>query len=199
MAMRRKSATYGSSRTSRSPSPRPPDARRARGAWQNSYGSTARAKLSQGVTTTWNKGTSTWSFSGSNLPKSGVAILTLGFSSTKWGGLKLPFAVPGSASGWSGACGVYSSLDLLTALPTSANGTFSQRFSVSIDSRFHGLDVYAQVLAPDARANSFGLITSNGVHRHWIAPWSAVPTSFVDEVRGVSRAYRHEGLIIQLR
>lgn len=162
-------------------------------------GETSRVSLSHGISHSWQKGTTSWSFSGNRLPPSGVVVLALGFDNANWGALPLPLTLPGTTNAPSGPCTLFISPDVTAAFPVQANGRFSQTFSLGLDARFHGLDVYAQLLAPDALANGFGWVVSNAVSRHWIAPWTAVPTSYVDEVGGAATVYKHEGLILELR
>ncbi|MCB9891714.1 MAG: hypothetical protein H6832_10040 [Planctomycetes bacterium] len=169
------------------------------GAGCKAYGETSRVSLSHGISHSWQKGTTTWTFSGDRLPPSGVVVLALGFDNARWGALPLPLTLPGTSNATSGACTLFISPDVTAAFPVQANGRFSQTFSLGLDMRFHGLDVHAQLLAPDARANAFGWIVSNAVSRHWIAPWTPVATSYVDEVGGSATVHKHEGLILELR
>lgn len=90
---------------------------------------------------------------------SSAAIVSLGASKTAWGAFKLPLDLTGlGASG----CSLLASPDTLFALPTTASGTATLRFSVPNSASLVGLTIYDQFLVLDATANAAGLVTSNG-------------------------------------
>ncbi|MGE0144781.1 MAG: hypothetical protein AB7T19_15965 [Planctomycetota bacterium] len=141
-------------------------------------GNTQRMTLNGSGFANWSAGTMQFSYLGSSLPRSSVVFLNFGVSTTSFSGLPLPFELPGSASAPSGACTVYH--DIVSQLPvfTSASGSLvsGTNLAITVGPALHGANLFSQVMALDSSANAFGVVTSNAVQHHIVAP---LPTGSV--------------------
>jgi hypothetical protein len=141
-------------------------------------GSTQRMALNGSGFATWSAGTMQFNYLGASLPPSSVVFLNFGVSTTSFSGLPLPFELPGSASAPSGACTVYH--DIVGQLPvfTTASGSLvgGTNLAITVGPALHGASLFSQVMALDSTANAFGVVTSNAVQHHIVAP---LPTGTV--------------------
>lgn len=138
-----------------------------------------RAALNASFQSNWTQSTIGFAYSGSSLPMSQLAVLTLGSSITTWGSLALPVELPGTATAPSGACSVYADVALTVPQFTSSTGSLSATVAIPAHPSLRGRDVYSQVIVPEAAANSFGLVLTNAVQFHPYAPWTTVPIGTV--------------------
>ena len=118
----------------------------------------------------WPGGTGTLTVTGSEGPANGPVIMTLGFSSTSWGGVPLPLPVPGSGGASSGLCNVYNDVFISLAAIATAAGTSSFSIPLFPNPTWNGLRTFEQLWALDP-ANPFGLVTSNGVNHDFVGPY----------------------------
>lgn len=138
-----------------------------------------RATLSASFQSNWTQNSMGFAYSGTSLPVSQLAVLTLGASVTNWGPLVLPIELPGTASAPSGACTVYADVALTVPQFTSSSGSLNATIAFPAHPSLRGRDVYSQVIVPESAANAFGLVLSNAVQFHPYAPWTTVPIGTV--------------------
>ena len=114
-------------------------------------------------------------------PKSSLVFFFLGLSKTNFGGLPLPFELPTTKSGSSGACNLYTDILLLFPMFTDGNGYASQKVPFTgLTMDFHGATLYCQAMGPDPKANGLGVITSDARAIQFMGPYKAVPVGGVD-------------------
>lgn len=103
----------------------------------------------------------TLTLSGASLTASAPGALVLGTSQTSWGGIPLPFVLPGTTGYPSGTCTVYS--DYLIDLPqiSTSSGGLSQAFPLALGPSTLGGVLYHYGFTLDTAANGFGLVLSN--------------------------------------
>jgi hypothetical protein len=138
-----------------------------------------RALLSGSFQNNWAQSTVAFAYSGSSLPQSQLATLTLGDSASTWGPLTLPIELPGTATAPSGACTVYNSVLLTIPQFTSATGTLSATVAFPAHPSLRGRNLYSQLLVPELTANAYGFVLTNAVQFHPYAPWTTVPIGTV--------------------
>jgi hypothetical protein len=88
------------------------------------------------------------------------AFYELGFSSTSWNGIPLPFSF---APLGGGTCSLLVSADIGIGAATNAQGSASQNFTVPNQPLLIGARIFAQGLVFDAPANALGVVSSNGL------------------------------------
>ena len=142
-------------------------------------GETLPVQLAGGATGNWSGSTVTASYTATRLPKSSLATLALGGSTTYWAPLPLPFVLPGSASAPSGACTVYCDWVALVPVATDATGKATTSLGGTVNAGMNGASLYAQAVALDQAANNIGLVTSNLLEHQIVAPFAAVPVGQV--------------------
>lgn len=139
-------------------------------------GGGGRISLAATASTSWTAGTLSLVYTGSRLTPNSVVSLSVGVSATDFLGLTLPLALPGTSGGPSGVCTLYN--DSIAQVPvfTQANGTLASgsNISLTISPAMNGLNLFTQVVALDVAANSLGIVTSNGVQQHLVAPLNTV-------------------------
>jgi hypothetical protein len=127
----------------------------------------------------WGEGIVNFHYAGSHLPKNAMISLNLGYSWKDWGGLTLPYELPGTGTAPSGPCTIYNEgLVILPAL-TTATGTF--QYTVQLNGMHHeynGLSVFTQAVALDQAANAWGVVTSNSVQHHIVAAWNMTAVGY---------------------
>ena len=120
----------------------------------------------------WNGKTGTMYLDGRYLQRNNVAIGLFGFSRTQYAVFQLPFMFPGSQNGYSGACYLYTGLDLV--IPTTANNSGNTRitFPVPATDALNGQRIYGQILSLDTNSSSaIPLTSTNGVEYQWVKPY----------------------------
>lgn len=138
------------------------------------------AGLTSTSSTNYTQKTGTVTFYGSNQAPNSLAIGAIGFSRTMLGALPLPFAIPGSASAYSGTCTLYSSLDVLFAAGTDANGSCNASIPIPVDVNFDGAKLFVQLMSQDPQSNAaLNLITTNAVEMQFVKPFGAASVSHV--------------------
>lgn len=157
--------------------PKPAAAAFGRGC--RAFGANQPATLSGDAAPSWSSGGMTLSWLGGNLPANTLTWLALGTSSSAWGNLALPAEVPLTAQAASGACTIYTDWTAFLPVLTNASGTLSTNLGASIFRSQHGRSVFAQAIALDPNANSYGAITSNLVEHVIVAPFGDVPVGQV--------------------
>lgn len=95
-----------------------------------------------------------------NGPANGTALLNLGFSDQRWGGIALPFDL---APFGAGGCVLLA--DMVEAFPARIDSAGFAEVNVRVPAApgLVGLDVFTQFVLPDPAANAFGLTTSDAV------------------------------------
>lgn len=118
----------------------------------------------------WAGGAGTLRVTGTNAPASAPLVLVLGTSKTNWLGLPLPFELPGTNTAPSGSCFVYT--DILASFPNaaSATGTSTNDVPVPLAPHMNGLTTRTQIVAIDASANLWSVVTSPVVLHNFAAP-----------------------------
>lgn len=119
----------------------------------------------------WIAGAATAITMGANLAPNGVSIFCWGLDTTSLGGIPLPAEIPGSGLAPSGSCTVHHDVTVATFATNSPTGTAASALSFVPSPPLHGLNLFSQVWALDTAANAFGLVTSNAVLHHIIAPF----------------------------
>jgi hypothetical protein len=125
----------------------------------------------------WAAGTGTINASATQLVPNGPVLFMRGFSRLNWGGIPLPFEIPGSANAPSGACFLYTDVWVITPSVASASGSVTNPFTVPATPDLNGLTVFTQAWGLDAPANPIGITTSNLVMHNFLAPYGAPPIS----------------------
>lgn len=134
-------------------------------------GRTSPMAVAGTLTIDWPNGNLRIGFGATQAPANALCLVALGFSSSQWAGLPLPLAIPGSESGSSGRCFVQNELFTTIAGNSNAAGIFfPSELSLPLAPSHHGLAFFHHVVAFDAAANPFGVVTSNGMARQLIAP-----------------------------
>jgi len=146
--------------------------RREFGTGCKASGQTVNTRLSALGASNWPGNTVTLIYSASVLPANTVVSTFLGGSNQSLGGVQLPIELPGTSAGFSGPCFVQS--DVLVTLPgiTDATGRMTLNVGLGVHALLNGLSVFGSVAALDAKANPFGVITTNGVEHHLLAPYA---------------------------
>lgn len=142
-------------------------------------GATAALTATGTSTMDWPMGTGVLTVTGSNAVVNGPAIHALGFDKANWGGLPLPFELPGSGSAPSGRCLVYNDVVLTNVVVASPTGTITSNINVPATVNLNGTTTYSQLWDLDAAANSLGLVTSPMVVHNFVAPTPSPPASRV--------------------
>lgn len=138
------------------------------------FGATAAMALDATASMSWSTTSAVFRFTGARLPVSSVVALSVGGSATSFGGLPLPYELPGTTTAPSGTCTLYA--DSLAQLPvfTTASGTLVANTNVplSLHRSMNGASLYTQLIAPAAQANAYGVALSNAVQLHVSAPFT---------------------------
>jgi len=108
-------------------------------------------------------------------PPRAPAVYLVGASATSYGGLPLPLLLPGTSGGASGPCYLNTDVLLSIAGALSSSGAATFRVDVPLFPFLSGVDLFGQAFAVDGAANSLGLVSSNGVDHHIVAPYTAPP------------------------
>jgi hypothetical protein len=112
----------------------------------------------------WGPNLARFSFYGWRLPRNTNVLLGLSAAP-----LSTPFVLPGTATAPSGECSAAIDWALSVAVPTTAAGTCEQVYAnVPVT---NGMSVFSQLLALDAAANQWGMVLSNGMQTHVLAPF----------------------------
>ena len=115
---------------------------------------------------------------GSSWPRNALVHVGFGTSEAQWGQVPLPLPLPGTG------CTVYAEQLLHAPVLTSASGQFNATFGVVTNPAHHGVGLFAQALAVDPTANSFGVVLSRMVQVSIIAPYASVPVAEVSSASG---------------
>lgn len=140
-------------------------------------GRTARQSATGSSVMTWASGTGILRITGSNAAANAIIITAVGTSNTSWGGIPLPFLIPGSDTAPSGSCFLYNDAFLFQAGLASATGASTTDVAIPATPNLHGLTTRTQNYSIDAPANPIGIVTSNPVIHQWIAPFGTQPAS----------------------
>jgi hypothetical protein len=129
------------------------------------------------ATMNWPAGTGTLVVNGQSGPANSVVLVLVGTSSSSFSGIPLPFLVPGSGGGISGACNLYTNIVLTFAAATTSAGSSTVSVPVPATPDLNGLRTFEQILAFDPAANPVGVALSNGVNHNWVAPYGLAPVA----------------------
>jgi hypothetical protein len=150
----------------------------------------------------WTSGVGTLYVDGNELPDGGPAIVLMGLSKTRLGGIPLPFLMPGSLIAPSGPCAVYSSSEFAFGAVSSAT-TARLTMPVPAAPSLHAVHLYAQYLAIDpAAGNLFGVALSNAVEFCFVAPYQNAPIGQVwatNVFAATGTAVSNYGYVVELR
>lgn len=148
----------------------------------------------------WPQGTVTLNYRGYNLQPNANAVLAFGVDNVHWNGLTLPFELPGTSMDPSGPCFLFAAPLVPVPVLVDGSGNFSYTTTAPLDASVNGANLFAQILALDAPANRWGIVSSNGIHRHFIAPFGPVPVSNLrQQGTGSIQVGMHAGLVVNLR
>lgn len=119
----------------------------------------------------WPRGAGALQCQGLFGPMSGIGQLYLGVHRGIFGGVALPFELPGTRQGASGPC--WLQLTPIAILPVGfdAAGAWSAGFGLALVPALHGTTLLAQLLALDPPANNWRMVLSEGAWVHVVAPW----------------------------
>ncbi|MEZ5962632.1 MAG: hypothetical protein R3F56_02185 [Planctomycetota bacterium] len=152
----------------------------------------------------WPNGRMQLAFGANEGPAGAPVVVSLGFSTGSLNGLPLPLLIPGTGSGTSGPCFAYN--DMVVTFPGTCNaaGAMSTPLrTFSAGSELHGLSLYHQVFALDPSANAFGLVASDTMMRHLVAPYSPSAVGQVGATTGANAitglANGNRGTIVEFR
>lgn len=135
--------------------------------------------LSGSSSASWSTGTVNLNFTGANFPKSAVVTLMLGGDDKSFGGIPLPWEIPGTNGFPSGVCRLYVAPLITINQLTNASGAMSAVLSVGgMTQANNGNILFTQAVAIDAN-NAFGLVFSNMVQHQILAPFANRPISYV--------------------
>jgi hypothetical protein len=126
------------------------------------------------VQVNWTTGTGIMRVTASAGPNVGAVVLLSGFSrATAFGSIPLPYLIPNTNGHPSGDCFLHADISFVAAGLTNAAGSATLDTPVPVTLDLAGLTIYSQLLALDQN-NAAGVITSNGVSHHWVAPFGPV-------------------------
>ncbi|HLU38473.1 MAG TPA: hypothetical protein VK081_03755, partial [Planctomycetota bacterium] len=138
-------------------------------------GRTQAFALTGGSSVTWSNLTGQLTATASQGPANAPALYAFGMSGTSHFGVPLPAQLPNTAGFPSGACFLNTEL-LFTVFGTlSSAGGATFRLDLPLDPSFGGTNLFGQVAALDASANALGLVTTNGINHHIVAPHGNPP------------------------
>ena len=120
----------------------------------------------------WLGGFANATVDGTFLEPNGISFFCTSLDRTAFGGIPLPAVIPGSLLAPSGPCTVYSDIVVMAAVANSAIGTGTNTITFWPSVWFHGLNLYSQIWGLDLAANPSGLVTSNAVTHHIVAPYA---------------------------
>jgi hypothetical protein len=130
-------------------------------------------------TMAWAAGTGNLVVDGFRAPANGVVILLVGFRNDTFGGIPLPFLVPGSAAAPSGPCSLYTDVRFTVAGIADSAGTIRTTIPIPATLDLNGARAFEQVISFDPAANPVGLVASNGVVHNFVAPHGPAPVTRV--------------------
>lgn len=135
-------------------------------------GQASRMTLAATASTSWTSRTLAFIYTGTRLPPNAVVSLSVGVSATSILGLPLPLALPGSSGAPSGTCTIYNDSLIQVPVFTTSTGALAtgSNIALTINPAMNGANLFTQVLAFDAAANPIGIISSNSLQQHLVAP-----------------------------
>jgi hypothetical protein len=120
----------------------------------------------------WPQNSGTLNYSGTGAPNNAFGIIALGTNNQSYNGIPLPFEIPGTSGGSSGACRIYNSFAFLFPALADGSGGYTLNVGVPATQEFYGARLFGQSLFADAAANPVGAITSNQVEHNWVPPFN---------------------------
>ncbi len=142
-------------------------------------GRKAPMRIGADSTMDWKKGMGTLHIDSTEGPSNSFVAGIFGFSPDQFAAFKLPFLFPGTDKAPSGPCHLYTDVILTSAALTNSIGAARLDWPVFAIPQTHGLRMFAQELAFDAKANSYGMVFSNAINMNWVAPYGTQPVSRV--------------------
>ena len=162
-------------------------------------GHTLPFTVTGGSSVTWTTNQGQVTATTSEGPANASAFYLFGASGTSYGGIPLPFPLPGTTGGSSGTCWLNS--DILLTVPGTLSGTGAVTFRVAVPlfPWFGGLNVFGQAVALDVAANSLGLVTSNGINHHIVRPHGNPPGGrvYTSSLAASGTAAPNQTLVVQ--
>lgn len=131
----------------------------------------------------WPGGTIRVTMSAANGPANAAAAVILGLSNVAFGGLTLPFELPGSSAAPSGPCSILTDAVLVRPMVLNLIGVGGSVLDLSVNPSMHGATLFQQVLAVDPPANPMGLVTSSALGRQIIAPYAPLGVGRVEGIQ----------------
>jgi hypothetical protein len=150
------------------------------------------------ATMSWGTGSGSLVVSGANAPANGVIVVLIGFRKDNFGGIPLPFLLPGTSTAPSGPCSLHVAIALVMAGLADAGGRSTTTIPVPATLDLNGGSTFEQILALDPAANSFGVVLSNAVNHNFLAPYGLAPVGrvYLNGSHGASGApATNEGLV----
>jgi hypothetical protein len=127
----------------------------------------------------WTTGTGTIGLNSFFGPLNAGVLMLVGTNDQSFGGVPLPFLLPGSDLAPSGPCRLYTDVLFAVGGTTSAAGISLITTPVPARTDLHGLRTFCQLLAIDAPANPTGVVLGNAINHNWVAPFAAPPVGRV--------------------
>lgn len=145
----------------------------------------------------WAQQTLRLNYSGQRFPKNALVTFGIGSSRTSFGAVPLPFELPGTAASPSKACTVYNNWLVTIPQLSNASGNVTATLGLLALPQFNGANLYTQAIGIDTAANSWGLVFSNTVLHHVVAPWTTVPVGDVQatNLSGTGSARANYGVV----
>lgn len=142
-------------------------------------GETYPMSMSGGSYANWSGGSVTLRYTGYYFPANALITLLIGAQDKNFGGIPLPYELPGTNGFPSGKCFLY--LDPLLTVPqlTNAQGQLNANLGVGVNTSNNGNFLFVQAVAIDTQANAFGLVLGNMVQTQVLAPFTNLPISQV--------------------
>ena len=136
-------------------------------------GQAVNMRLSGLASSNWPGNSGTLIYSASVMPPNTLVSTLIGSDNQSLGGLPLPFELPGTSLGSSGPCFLQSNVVITLPGVTDATGRMTLNVGFAPSPLFNGLSLFGSVAALDFNANSLGVITTNGVEHHLLAPYAS--------------------------
>ena len=123
----------------------------------------------------WKQLTLDVALDGSGGPPSQLAVLMAGLRYHSFGGVPLPFEIPGSPTAPSQACRVHVAPELTLATLMKSDGSLPLVLRSFLGPYVLCVDLGFQLLARDSGANPWGLVTSDTVGLRFLTPYPLQP------------------------
>ena len=162
---------------------------------------TSPMSLTGSSSPSWPQQTLRLTYNGSRFPKNALVTFGIGTSTSSFGGVPLPFELPGTLASPSKACTVYNNWLVTIPQLSNATGGVTATLGVLALPQFNGGNLYTQAIGLDPAANNWGIVFSNTVLHHIVAPWTTVPVGDVqaNNLSGTGTARASYGVVAEFQ